>query len=183
MGPDIYRTGKSKGAILPWYLLGVLTQMLSFEDVQTALGGQSQWRAGHSGQETHQIYHCCSVAQLCPTLCDPMDCSVPGFPVLHHLPELAQSRVHWVSDAFQPSHPLSPPSPSVCSLSQHQIYGFPINFRSKTSVPGVFLCPASVENRRVWFLLTSPWRCGDVLEGWDGWRTQAIMDWSMRTVR
>ena len=46
---------------------------------------------------------CCSVAQLCPTLCDPMDCSTLGFPVLHHLPELAQTYVHWVSDAILPT--------------------------------------------------------------------------------
>ena len=45
---------------------------------------------------------CCSVAQLCPTLCHPVDCSTPGFPVLHHLTEFAQSRVHWVGDAIQP---------------------------------------------------------------------------------
>ena len=44
---------------------------------------------------------CCLVAQLCPTLCDPMDCSMPGFPVLHHLPEFAQTHVHWVGDAIQ----------------------------------------------------------------------------------
>ena len=65
-------------------------------------------------------YTCCSVAQLCPTLCDPMDCSMPGFPVLHHLPELAQTHVHWVSDATQPSCPLLFPSPLAFSLSQHQ---------------------------------------------------------------
>ena len=47
---------------------------------------------------------CCSVAELCPTLCDPMDCSMPGFPVLHHLWKFAQTHVHWVSDAIQPSH-------------------------------------------------------------------------------
>ena len=52
----------------------------------------------------------CSVIQLCPTCCDPMDCSTPGFPVLHHLLELAQTHVHWVRDAIQPSHPLSSPS-------------------------------------------------------------------------
>ena len=52
-----------------------------------------------------------SVAKLCPTLCNPMDCSTPGFPVLHCLPELAQIHVHWVSNAIQPSHPLSSPSP------------------------------------------------------------------------
>ena len=52
-----------------------------------------------------------SVAQLCPTLCNPMDCSTPDFPVHHQLPEVAQTHVHWVSDAIQPSHPLSSPSP------------------------------------------------------------------------
>ena len=72
-------------------------------------------RRGHSGGEG-----CCSVAQSCPTLWDPMDCSTPGFPVLHHLLELAQNHVHWVSDAIQPSHPLLPPSLSAFSLSQHQ---------------------------------------------------------------
>ena len=51
-----------------------------------------------------------SVAQSCLTLCDPMDCSTPGFPVLHQLLELAQTHVHWVSDAIQPSHPVSPSS-------------------------------------------------------------------------
>ena len=63
---------------------------------------------------------CCLVAWLCPTLCDPMDCSTPGFPVLHHLQELAQTHVHWFSDAIQPSHSLLSPSPPVLSLSQHQ---------------------------------------------------------------
>ena len=51
---------------------------------------------------------CCSVTQPCPTLCNPIDCSTPGFPVLHYLPELAQIHIHWVSDAIQPSLPLSP---------------------------------------------------------------------------
>jgi len=61
-----------------------------------------------------------SVAQSCPTLCDPMDCSMPGFPVHHQLPELAQTHVHQVSDAIQPSHPLFSPSPPAFHLSQHQ---------------------------------------------------------------
>ena len=46
------------------------------------------------------------IHQLCPTLCDPVDCSMPGFPVLHHLQELAQTHVHQVGDAIQPSHPV-----------------------------------------------------------------------------
>ena len=61
-----------------------------------------------------------SVAQSCPTLCDPMDCTTPGFPVHHQLPKLAQTHVHQVGDAIQPSHPLSSPSPSALNLSQHQ---------------------------------------------------------------
>ena len=56
-------------------------------------------------------YCCCSSTQSCPTLCDPMDCSKPGFTVFHHLLELVQTHVHWVSDAIQPSH-LSSPSPA-----------------------------------------------------------------------
>ena len=61
-----------------------------------------------------------SVAQLCLTLCNPTDCSTPGFPVHQQLPELAQAQVHRVSDAIQPSHPLSSPSPPAFNLSQHQ---------------------------------------------------------------
>ena len=61
-----------------------------------------------------------SVAQLCLTLCHRMDCSMPGFPVLHQLPALTQTHVHQVGDTIQPSHPLSSPSPLAFSLSQHQ---------------------------------------------------------------
>ena len=61
-----------------------------------------------------------SEAQLCPTLCDPMNRSTPGLPVHHQLPELTQIHVHRVSDAIQPSHPLSSPSPPAPSPSQHQ---------------------------------------------------------------
>ena len=61
-----------------------------------------------------------SVAQSCLTLCDPIDCSMPGFPVYHQLPELAQTHVHRVSDTIQPSHALSSPSPSAFYLSRHQ---------------------------------------------------------------
>ena len=61
-----------------------------------------------------------SVAQSCLTFCNPMDCSTPGFPVYHQLPELAQTHVYWVGDAIQPSHPLSSSSPPALNLSQHQ---------------------------------------------------------------
>ena len=61
-----------------------------------------------------------SVAQSCPTLCDPMNSSTSGLPVHHQLPEFTQTHVHRVSDAIQPSHPLSPPSPPAPNPSQHQ---------------------------------------------------------------
>ena len=60
-----------------------------------------------------------TAAQSCPTLCDPMDCSTPGFPVLHYLLEFAQTHVQWISDAIQPCHPLTPSSPAL-NLSPHQ---------------------------------------------------------------
>ena len=61
---------------------------------------------------------CCSVAKLCPTFCNPMDCSTLGFLVLHYLPEFVQTYVHWVSDTVQPSHPLLSPLPPALNLSQ-----------------------------------------------------------------
>ena len=61
-----------------------------------------------------------SVTQSWPTLCNPMNRSTPGLPVYHHLLEFTQTHVHRVGDAIQPSHPLSPPSPPVLNLSQHQ---------------------------------------------------------------
>ena len=63
-----------------------------------------------------------SVAQSCPTLCDPVDCGMPGFSVHHQFLELAQTHVHQVGDAIQPSHPLSSLSPPAFNLSQHQSF-------------------------------------------------------------
>ena len=71
----------------------------------------------HSGTEQLQFS---SVAQSCPTLCDPMNRSTPGLPVHHHLLEFTQTHVHRVRDAIQPSHPLSSPSPPAHNPSQHQ---------------------------------------------------------------
>ena len=80
---------------------------------------------GHSAKVTlltflKPQFHFSSVAQLCLTLCNPVNCSTPGLPVHHQLPESTQSHVHWVGDAIQPSHPLSSPSPPALNLSQHQ---------------------------------------------------------------
>ena len=80
----------------------------SFFPISTAVQCRLRLLGDHSEALTswlllrlHLLFLCCSVAQLCPTLCDPTDCSIPGFPVFHHLPELAH--VYWVSDATQPS--------------------------------------------------------------------------------
>ena len=67
-----------------------------------------------------QILQFSSVAQSCLTLCDPMDCSMPGFPAHHQFIELAQIHVHRLGDAIQPCYPLSSPSPLAFNLSQHQ---------------------------------------------------------------
>ena len=68
------------------------------------------------------LYSCpqSSVQSLCLTFCSPMDCSISGLPVHHQFQEFTQIHVHWVSNAIQPSHPLSSPSPSAFNLSQHQ---------------------------------------------------------------
>ena len=74
----------------------------------------------HGREKFLFLRSCCSVTQLCLTLCDPMDRSTPDFPVLHHLPNFEQTHVHSVSDAIQPSNPLSYPSPPALNLSKHQ---------------------------------------------------------------
>ena len=84
------------------------------------------WVSSHS--EVYKLYifksiylnQFSSVTQSCPTLCNRMDHSTPGFPVHHQLPKLAQTQVPSVSDAIQASHPLSPPSPHAFNVSQHQ---------------------------------------------------------------
>ena len=96
-----------------------------------------------------------SVAQLGPTLCDPVDCGTPGFPVHHQLVELAQTHVHWVGDAIQPSHPLPSPSPLAFNLSQHRVFfsesvlcirrpkcwSFSFSISTRESLPDAMLIP------------------------------------------
>ena len=84
------------------------------------------WQAGSlplvpSGMQSinRSSFQFSSVTQLCLTLCDPMNCSTPGLPVHHQLPEFTQTHVHQVGDAIQPSHPLSSPSPPALNPSQH----------------------------------------------------------------
>ena len=93
-----------------------------------------------------------------------MDCSMPGFPVLHQLPELAQAHVHWVSDALQPSHPLSSPSPAALDLSQHQglwpkYWSFSFNISSSNEYSSL------ISFRTDWFDLTTNF--GKFLKRWE----------------
>ena len=98
-----------------------------------------------------------SVTQLCPTLCYPMDCSTPGFPVHHQLPKLVQSHVHWVGDAIETSYPLSSPSPPAFNLSQYQGLIQCQFFTSGNQSTGVS-ASALPMNIQDWFPL-----------GWTGW--------------
>ena len=89
-----------------------------------------------------------SVTQSCPTLCDPINRSMPGLPVHHQLPESTQTHIHQVSDAIQPSHPLLSPSPPALNLSQHQ--GLFQWVSSSVQVLYLMLIPQSTS---CWFLL------------------------------
>ena len=97
---------------------------------------------------------CCSVAQSCPTLCIPVDYSTRGFPVLHSLREFAQTRVHWISDAIQPSHPLSSPSLPALNLPASGAFLMSWLFTSHSQSTGA-LASASVlpVNVQGWFSL------------------------------
>ena len=79
---------------------------------------QILYHLSHQGSSRYIQFS--SVAQLCPTLCDPIDCSTPGVPIHHQLPEPTQTHVHHIGDIIQLSHPLSSPSPPTFNLSQHQ---------------------------------------------------------------
>ena len=80
---------------------------------------QLEWKMGLPRANPRAVQFS-SVAQSCPTLCDPMNRSTPGLPVHHQLLEFTQTHVHWISDAIQPSHPLLSPSPPALNLSKHQ---------------------------------------------------------------
>ena len=119
--------------ILPSLLWCEAEERMGLGEERHPAGAQQAQAKGNSYREAHICSHrnnpwfpqfssvqLSSVAQSCPTLCDPMDCSTPGFPVHHQLSELAQTYVHRISDAIQPSHPLSSPTPPALNLSQYQ---------------------------------------------------------------
>ena len=97
---------------------------------------------------------CCSVTQPCLTLCNLMDCSMAGFPVLHKLPELVQTHFHWVNDAIHTFHPLLPPSPPALILSQHQglfqSWLFALHSQSTGTSASASACPVNFQG---WFPL------------------------------
>ena len=84
------------------------------------VGLEGCWQDKEESHEELWTFQFSSVTQSCPTLCDPMNRSTPGLPVHHKLPEFTQTHAHRVSDAIQPSHPLSSPSPPALNPSQHQ---------------------------------------------------------------
>ena len=121
LGPDLICLCRRQGnrSLKTFILCPGVTQMVNGRASKPA----KQLSPSHYPSRAFFLLHtsiCCSVAKLCLTLCDPMDGSMPGFPVLHHLPELVQIDIHWVRDIIQPSHPLSSPSPPAFNLSQHQ---------------------------------------------------------------
>ena len=81
------------------------------------------------------IASCYSVFQSCLTLCDPIGCSSPGFPILHFLPEFAQTHVYWADDAVKPFQPLLSPSPPAFSLSQHTGHTGQLKLKYSVSLP------------------------------------------------
>ena len=113
--------GISQARILQWIAISFSRGSLQSRDLtcSSALAGRQSFTTEPPRMPSGEVCYC-SVAKLCSTLWDPMDCSIPGFPVLHCLQEFAQTHVHWNNDAIQPSHPLSPPSSPALNFSQNQ---------------------------------------------------------------
>ena len=105
---------------------------LQYSHLENPMDGGAWWAAVHGVEKSRtrpsdftftlliKTFQFNSVAQSCPTLCDPMNRSTPGLPVHHQLPQFTQTHIHQVSDAIQPSHPLSSPSPPAPNPSQYQ---------------------------------------------------------------
>ena len=113
-----------------------------------------------------------SVAQSCLTLCDPMDCSKPGLPVHHQLPEFTQTHVHWVDDAIQPSHPAVPFSSSLLSFPASGSFPMSQFFSSGGQSIGVSdstsVLPVNIQD---WFPL-----------GWTGWISLQRVPWTLKSL-
>ena len=96
-----------------------LAWRIPWREEPSRLQSMASQRVGHNWATSLSL-SISSVTQSCPTLCDPTNCSTPGLPAHHQLPESTQTHVHWVGDAIQPSYPLLSPSPPALNLSQHQ---------------------------------------------------------------
>ena len=108
------------------------------------------------------IGSCCSVTQsLCPTLCDPMNCSPLGFPVLHYLLEFVQTHVHWVSDAIQPPHPPSPPSPRLLLKYEVCVEILHLYLKNSLKLQGKSRQKQSKKNQNFKKFLRSDWHLFD----------------------
>ena len=135
--------------------------------------------------EVENNVFCCLVTQLCLTLCDPMGCSTPGFPVFHHLLELAQTHVQWVSDAFQSSCPLLFLTPRAFNLSQLRVFSNESACRIKWPKYWSFSFNISLSNeyselisfRIDWFdLFAVQETLKSLLQCWAGWSTSWNQD-------
>ena len=113
--------GISQARILEWVAI-TSSRGSSLCSAQTHVSCIGRWILYHwaTWEAQTSFLLLLSVAQWCLTLCDPMDCSTPSFSVLHYFLDFVKTHVHWISDAIQPSHPLSSPSLSVLNLSQLQ---------------------------------------------------------------
>ena len=113
-----------------------------------------------------------SVIQSCPTLCDPMDCSTPGLPINHQLPEFTQTHVNWVSDAIQPSHPLMSPSSPSFNLSQHQgLFKWVSSLHQLTSIGVSASASVFPKNIQDWFPL-----------GWTDWLDLCALQGALKSL-
>ena len=144
-----------------YYLLATLKIVHAIRE-KTNVPWKTKWTPGlenvYSPKEKrgHQFS---SVAQLCPTLCDSMDCSMPGLPVHHQLPEITQTHAHWVDDTIQPSHPLSSPSPPAFRFSQFRVFSNESPLCIRWPRIGVSASESDLQmNIQDWFPL-----------GWIGW--------------
>ena len=120
LAKEINRIKLRVHSIVSWFPIKCAKTILLGENSLFNKWWQDNWISTCKDMNLDHSVQFSSVAQSCPTLCDPMNHSTPGLPVHHHLPEFTQTHVHRVGDAIQPSHPLSSPSPPAPNPSQHQ---------------------------------------------------------------
>ena len=128
------------------------------------------WESLTSFMDKGRIWRDSSVVQLYPTVCNPMDCSMPGLPGHHQLPEFTQTHVHWVGDAIQPSHPLSSPSPLTFNLPASGSFQMSQFFASGGQSTGISASVSVLPQAWGWY-------SASVLEGLPTWCLRTV-SWS-----